>query len=107
MRSPGLLSKHYAPRAPLTLYEGDPATAAARLAADAARLRATGRRVGVLDCSTRAPARVAATLYDALRAFDADKVEQILACGCATTDGLGRAIQDRLRRAAAGRIVRA
>ena len=108
MAAPGLLSKHYSPRAPLTLYEGDPARALARLHADAAAARAAGHRVAVLDFGADPDlARVAAGLYEALRAEDARGVELIFARGCASAPGLGLAIQDRLRRAAAGRIVRA
>ena len=108
MRAPGMLSKHYSPRAPLTLYEGEPQRALARLQADAAAARASGRIVGVLDFGSEPDlTRVAVELYDALRAQDALGAELILVRGCAATPGLGVAIQDRLRRAAAGRIVRA
>jgi L-threonylcarbamoyladenylate synthase len=107
MSSPGLLSKHYAPRAPLTLYEGDPERALARLEADARAAEAAGTRVAVLDFGgERDPARVAGRLYDALRAADDRGVELILVRGCSVETGLGLAVQDRLRRAAAGRIVR-
>ena len=41
-----------------------------------------------------------------LRELDASEVDLILARGIEVRDGLGLAIQDRLRRAAAGRIVR-
>ncbi len=47
-RSPGLLTRHYSPRAPLTLYEGPSGPALERLAHDAREARAAGRRVGVL-----------------------------------------------------------
>ena len=46
--APGQLLKHYAPKAPLTLYEGEPAAVVARMAADARTLVASGERVGVL-----------------------------------------------------------
>ena len=48
---------------------------------------------------------MAAELYAALREFDRVAVDRIFAKGVSTTDGLGAAVQDRLRRAAAGRIV--
>src|SRR5262245_26552728 len=44
--SPGLLPKHYAPRAPLTLYEG--ADALRRLVDDAASALADGHAIGVI-----------------------------------------------------------
>ncbi len=101
-RSPGLLAKHYSPRAPLTLYEG--ASARARLQADADGARAAGRRVGLFVPEDDAAA-VAARLYAALREFDADGVDEILACLPPDAGGLSPAVADRLRRAA-GRIVR-
>jgi L-threonylcarbamoyladenylate synthase len=105
MPSPGLLSKHYSPRAPLTLYEGDPDRAWARLNADADAARAAGRRIGIVDFAASAAADAASRLFATLRELDASGVEAIFVRGVATTDGLGLAVQDRLRRAAAGRIV--
>lgn len=106
MRSPGLLSKHYSPRAPLTLYEGPPDLVTARMNADAGVATAAGRRVGVVDFGADPdPAVVASRLFATLRDLDASGVDLILARGVLRLDGLGLAIQDRLRRAAAGRIV--
>lgn len=121
-RSPGLLVRHYSPRAPLTLYEGPAPAALARLAQDAAAAIASGRRVGVLLPDddpipaldvVRPPlgeasdaAAIAARLYAALRELDAAAVDEILARALPETAALGPAIGDRLRRAAAGRVVR-
>jgi L-threonylcarbamoyladenylate synthase len=108
MASPGLLSKHYSPRAPLTLYEGDPHQALKRLESDARAAAAAGQNAGILDLGVEQNAgAVAARLYAALRELDAAGVDLILVRGCAVQDGLGLAIQDRLRRAAAGRIIQA
>ena len=49
---------------------------------------------------------IAARLYAALRDLDDERPDLILVRGCDAEEGLGRAIQDRLRRAAAGRIIR-
>ena len=119
--SPGLLSKHYSPRAPLTLYEGEPRAMLERLTRDAREAMSTGARVGLIIADEDAVdipgdarvarlgsvhdlATVAARLYAALREVDAAGVDVILVRGFPTDDGLGMAIQDRLRRAAAGRI---
>jgi L-threonylcarbamoyladenylate synthase len=104
-RSPGLLTKHYSPRAPLTLYEGPADRVLARIRHDADLAQASGRRVGLLLPDDDA-AVTAARLYAALREFDADGVEEIFASLPTTTDGLSHAVADRLRRAAAGRVVR-
>jgi L-threonylcarbamoyladenylate synthase len=123
MVSPGLLERHYAPCAPLTVYEGDNRSRLLdRMTADVDALLAGGRRVGLLlhdeDVVDRPVAQtrrigsvarldlVAARLYAELRALDTQDLDAILAHGVDETHGLGAAVRDRLRRAASGRIVR-
>jgi L-threonylcarbamoyladenylate synthase len=127
--APGQLSKHYAPEAELTLYEGPPAAVVARLAADARAEAARGSRVGILapedDLKALAPLiapsasagrievrpygsradveRAARELFAALRDLDASGVSVILASSIGA-DGLASAIRDRLMRAAHGRV---
>ncbi len=119
LRSPGLLEKHYSPRARLTLYEGHPARVIDRIRRDADEARARGQRVGIIaavgdeidgfEIARLGPdddlAAVAAGLYAALRDLDAWGADIILARGFPADLGLGVAIHDRLRRAAAGRVV--
>jgi L-threonylcarbamoyladenylate synthase len=122
LRSPGLLDSHYAPTAPLWLAAGPEPAARAWLRERAAAELAAGRRVGLLvsdedaallaglgaDAEPLGPAAdhaaVARRLYAALRALDARRPNLILARDLGE-DGLARAIGDRLRRAAAGRVV--
>lgn len=122
MPSPGLLERHYSPRAPLTLYEGSDAVA--RLIRDACASIAQGQRVGIMAADEDRPALtsveplaprptiitlgpehdlaiVASRLYAALRELDASGVERILARGFPGDEGLAVAIRDRLRRASA------
>lgn len=123
MVSPGLLERHYAPRAPLTVYEGDDRSLLLRrMAADTDALLAAGCRVGLLlhdeDVVDRPVADtrrigsverldlVASHLYSELRALDAQDLDAILVHGVGDARGLGAAVRDRLRRAASGRIVR-
>lgn len=127
MRAPGMLEKHYSPRAPLVLYEGSRDLALGRLLADAHRHHGAGSRVGLLapsedlawlapavevtwhttDLGPAADAAVVATrLYASLRELDGAAVDVILARGVEPVDGLGVALTNRLRRAAAGRVVR-
>ena len=127
--APGQLLKHYAPRAPLTLYKGEPAAVVARMAADARRAVAEGHLVGILApeedllalapmiaaqagagrIETRPygsrldPARAAHELFAALRSFDDTGVSTILASAIGE-EGLGLAVRDRLFRAAEGRV---
>ena len=122
MPSPGLLSKHYAPRAPLTLYEGERVPALRLLLRDAETLIDHGNTVVVLaftediealrDLSVRVvelgrernPAEVAARLYAALRECDEIGGDRILARTLTSNHALSTAVQDRLRRAA-GRVI--
>jgi len=126
--SPGLLDRHYSPRAPLTLYEGSSRTALARLEHDARAAVDAGHVVGLvvweedratleglatsnrrlLLCSLGSqgkPEVAAARLYATLRELDAAGVDMILVRMFSDATGLGMAIRDRLHRAAAGRIV--
>ena len=125
MRSPGLLEKHYSPRAPLTLYTGEGEAPLRRLRADAERLMRDGvARIGVLVASEdreQLPTEgalvvidlgprqhlevIAARLYAAMRELDHAGVDVILALDIEARDGLAAAIRDRLTRAAAGRLV--
>jgi L-threonylcarbamoyladenylate synthase len=124
MTSPGLLSRHYSPRAAMTLYEGPAALVVERIVADATDAIAQGQRVGIIaadedDIPGESDslhiarlgregdhAALAANLYHSLRSLDEKQVDLILTRTFADDSGLASAIHDRLRRAAAGRIVR-
>lgn len=127
--APGQMRRHYAPNAPLTLYEGDPALVVGKIGADARTAVAQGSRVGILapedDLKALAPVlasvassgrievrpygsradveRAGRELFAALRDLDASGVSVILASSVGS-EGLGLAIRDRLARAADGRI---
>jgi L-threonylcarbamoyladenylate synthase len=127
--SPGQLTRHYAPRAEMTLYEGPVDRVVQRIAADARTNVAQGNRIGILapeeDLTALAPLIAASAaagkievrpfgsrgdldragheLFAAIRALDATDVSVILASSPGS-DGLARAIRDRLMRAANGRI---
>jgi L-threonylcarbamoyladenylate synthase len=121
--APGLLDRHYAPDSALHLCVGPPERCRAWLREQAAAHMAAGRRVGLLlpdeDLAGLAdlgadveslgpagePATVARRLYAALRALDARRPDLILARDLGE-GGIARAIGDRLRRAAAGRVHR-
>ncbi len=114
-RSPGMKYRHYAPGAPLVLVEGDEDKTGGMLAEIATDYAHSGRRVGVLavtedinlngnvqllklGCKSD-PGTLAANLYSALRDFDRRGVDVIVAEGI-STQGLGLAVMNRLRRAA-------
>ena len=127
--APGQLSRHYAPRAALTLFEGPADRVVERIAAEARTAVAQGSRVGILapedDLKALAPLiapsaaagkidvqpygsrgdveRAGRELFAAIRAIDATGVDVIFASSLGS-DGLARAIRDRLTRAAEGRV---
>lgn len=110
VRAPGLLSSHYAPRADVVLLA--PGDIEARVQSEHER----GRRVGVLMRGSEAHAvgaevtvllpddheHIARRLYQALHDLDDQRVDVILTTLPEET-GLGTAIADRLRKAAAPR----
>jgi len=135
MPSPGLLSKHYAPKAPLSIYRGKPTAVRALLKDKALSAMARGQRVGILASSEDAlllsdlravsnqssgggppavfitlasetdAAATAARLYAAFRELDTARVDIILARDISHDHGLWEAIRDRLHRAAASVIL--
>ncbi|HPU00429.1 MAG: threonylcarbamoyl-AMP synthase [Firmicutes bacterium] len=103
--SPGMKYRHYAPRAPLLLVAGARPRRRALLAALARHYRKKGLKVGLLRAPTEPEGlrRAAKRLYQVLRGFDAQGVDLILAEGVSAR-GLGAALMNRLRRAAARTI---
>ncbi|MEC1589135.1 L-threonylcarbamoyladenylate synthase [Bacillus sonorensis] len=116
--SPGMKYTHYAPEAPLAIVKGS--------SEDIQRLieqyQKDGMKVGVLTTEERAGAyqadavricgtrdrleTVAAGLYDALRSFDGEDLGFIFAESF-PEEGVGRAIMNRLLKAAGHRVIEA
>jgi L-threonylcarbamoyladenylate synthase len=92
--APGTLARHYSPTATVELVKPN------EVARRAQQLRAEGRTVGILDAPDN-PAEYAHVLYQRLREIDARGVDTILAVAPTDTEGIGAAVADRLRRAAA------
>ncbi len=111
--SPGLLEKHYAPRAEMLLFSGD--NARKTLAAYLTEHSAAGRKVGILAADEEAGElektgavvyrlgpdlnSIARHIYAGMRWLDRQGVDLIL-CRDFGENGLGLAIRDRLTRAA-------
>jgi L-threonylcarbamoyladenylate synthase len=116
--APGMLESHYAPRTPLVLITGARDAARARLQAEVRQALNSDKRVGalVLDEDEHLlppgvhaevvgaydePAGSAARLFAALRTLDFEGLDVLYVRELAEpTEGLGRALADRLRRAA-------
>lgn len=107
LASPGHLSRHYSPRTPLRLIESaewsatclPPGRVGLLWFGDPAAVPQTSEFAVVENLSEKADLREAATrLYAALRQLDQAPLDWIVA-RTLPTEGLGRAINDRLRRA--------
>lgn len=116
--APGMKYRHYAPKEPVYLLEGE---AVACLPTLVQRALNAGLRVGVLcdegmqaklpqhehillSCWGRSREALAADLFYLLRDFDRTKPDVILAQGVGE-DGIGLAIMNRLRKAAGYQII--
>ena len=113
-RAPGMKYRRYAPKAPVTVVQGDPAESARYIR------RHVGDRDGVICFDEFVPlfeghpteamgpaadqAEQARRVFDALRYFDGTGVEQIWAQG-PDPSGIGLAVSNRLNKAAGFHIV--
>jgi len=121
-RSPGMKYTHYSPDAEVILFEGDPEAVAAEILKRAAAYVQGGRRVGIMTFDERVDLylgsgevlslgsaqrldQVAQNLFQTLRTFDADKIDVVLS-ETVEDSGLGKAIMNRLIKAAGYRVVR-
>jgi L-threonylcarbamoyladenylate synthase len=97
--APGGFLRHYAPRTPLVLVDGPPRVRDELVEA----LRRQGRGAAEVPLPEDGP-RAARELYGRLRDADAGPAE-VLVASMVDPSGLGRAVNDRLFRAAHGRVV--
>ena len=122
IRSPGMKHKHYAPKAEVILVEGKIPAVIAKVKELAESCRLKGQKVGILatdetqTCyyadvvkslgSRSNLATVAQNLFRLLREVDAENVDVIIAEGV-SSEGLGLAVMNRLRKASGYHIVKA
>ena len=119
--SPGMLLKHYSPRAEVRLFSGPRDAVLARMRREISQLSSQGKTIGVLALSEDAASLNAAAhlldlgsaehledvgrnLFSGLRRLDDCAADVILVRGAGRA-GLGEAIWDRLYRAAEGRVI--
>ncbi len=118
-RAPGQMERHYAPRTPLVVFAGQGARSLAAIRSEAEAALAQGKRVGALlpddeisalsglDARIESLgadlAAVSRNLYAALRTLDAAGLDLLLT-HTYDDEGLGLALNDRLRRAAGGSL---
>jgi len=120
-KAPGMKYRHYAPVAPIVLFEGNPDNVRQTIVQQVLYHTAQNKQVGLLVCdewkelmpkvaalvtygSLEKPAEVACDLFESLRSFDATTVDIIFAQGIVER-GIGRAVMNRLRKAAGHKII--
>ena len=120
-RAPGMKYRHYAPRAPLTLVEGEREAVAAEISRRCAIAETAGRKAGVICSSQLAamtgcpltavlgdagdPEELARGLFAALRSMDSEGADEIYAETFPET-GFGLALRNRLLKAAGYNVVK-
>jgi L-threonylcarbamoyladenylate synthase len=101
--APGMLASHYAPRARVRLHASDIQPGEALLAFGLGAISGIDAASAVMNLSARGDlTEAAANLFGHLRALDA-RGARTIAVMPIPDEGLGEAINDRLRRAAVGR----
>ena len=121
IRSPGMRHKHYAPKAEVILVEGKVPAVIAKVKELAESYKLKEAKVGILatdetQTSYQADivkslgsrsnlATVAKNLFRLLREVDSENVDVIIAEGV-SSEGLGLAVMNRLRKASAYRIIK-
>jgi len=122
IRSPGMKHKHYAPKAEVILIEGNVPAVINKVKELSESFRNKGQKVGILatdethtsyeaDVVKSLGSRsnlvsVAQNLFRLLREVDAENVDVIIAEGV-SSDGLGLAVMNRLRKASGYHIIKA
>ena len=115
-KAPGMKYRHYAPKAPVTVVQGSPETAARYIQTHMASGDGVicfdeythlfeGHPLEQLGPSTDVPEQ-ARRVFDALRWFDGTDVTHIWA-QCPDATGIGLAVANRLNKAAGFHIIRA
>lgn len=118
--APGMLYKHYSPRAPLLLFDGPHQPVVEAMRRTARDMHAQGKTIGLLIASAERPAfddlpavlfdmgadliAISSQLFEGMRSLDRQGVDAILVHGYDRA-GLGLALWDRLLRAAEGRVI--
>lgn len=119
-KAPGMKYRHYAPKAELTIVEGELESVIKEIQKMAGEKESQGYRTGIIatketvnrysgsniKCigTRRDESTVAANLYGILREFDADGTDYIYSESF-DTEGIGSAVMNRLLKAAGHRII--
>lgn len=118
-KSPGQKYRHYSPKAQMEVYLGQDNLVIAAISKRIRELESSGQKVGLLtvdenidayDChykvsmgSSKNLEQVARKLFDAIRGFDILEVDIVIAEGFSEA-GIGKAIMNRMAKAAGGKV---
>ncbi len=98
-RSPGMKYKHYAPKAEMIIFKGDPDKVRLAIAEEKMIRTGFGQKVGVLIYDNENPESAAHDFFAQLRAFDKSGVDVIIAAAL-SEDGVGLAVMNRMFKSA-------
>lgn len=120
-KAPGMKYRHYAPRAELTIVEGEPEAVTAQVNRLAAEAQKQGKRVGIIATDETADGyeqglvkslgarqqeeEISMHLFEVLRSFDETDVDCIYSESFEDA-AIGQAIMNRLLKAAGHRVIR-
>lgn len=103
--SPGMKYKHYAPEAPMTIFEGDATAVKAAMQAAKADAESQGKKVALIEYGEYAFEEAAHTLFSRLRQCDEAGVDLILITAV-KNEGQGFAVMNRMRKAAGYNVIK-
>ena len=98
-KAPGMKYKHYAPKAEMIIFTGEPEKVRLAIAAEKLERVEFGQKVGVLIYDSDKPEEAAHEFFSQLRAFDKSGVDVILAAAL-KEDGVGLAVMNRMFKSA-------
>jgi len=98
-KSPGMKYKHYAPKAEMIIFAGEPEKVRMAIAAEKMERVEFGQKVGVIMYDADKPEEAAHEFFSQLRAFDKSGVDVILAAAL-KEDGIGLAVMNRMFKSA-------
>lgn len=105
-KSPGMKYRHYAPKADMTVIEGNREQVKAEIQRLKALNERLGNKVGVILFEEKAFIEAAHDFFAQLRDLDRQGVDLILAGALSDTDGVGFAVMNRMLKSAGYNIVR-
>ncbi len=104
-RAPGMKYRHYAPKAPMTIFQGAPDDVRRRIGAEKAKAEAEGLSVGVILFSDDAFEEAARNLFADLRKMDDEGVDRIFAGALKQSDERGFAVMNRMLKSAGYNVI--